>query len=42
MATKDVGSVEALSRYEEHRAVPDPWGRDELTKFLILLCQVRF
>lgn len=36
MATKDVGSVEALSRYEDRRAVPEPWGRDELTKFLSL------
>lgn len=33
MATTNVGSVEAVSRYQERRAVPEAWGRDELTKF---------
>ena len=33
MATTNVGSVEAISKYQERRAVPEAWGRDELTKF---------
>lgn len=34
MSIASHGSVSAMSRYEERRAVPEPWGRDELTKFL--------
>lgn len=34
MATTAVGSAEALSRWEDRRAVPEQWRRDELTNFL--------
>ncbi|WP_431273459.1 hypothetical protein ACQ858_14840 [Variovorax ureilyticus] len=34
MATTTVGSVDALSRWEDRRAVPERWRRDALTEFL--------
>ncbi|RUR67348.1 hypothetical protein EJP67_09775 [Variovorax guangxiensis] len=36
MVTTTVGSVNALSRYEDRRAVPERWRRDALTDFLAL------